>query len=688
MAVCEMPMEIRKSGKNNVAQGAVTDGCFPELNFYATENSRPEWRMIADHYVAHEFNLLGSGWVRVHFGMQTRGFETVNYSDPEVTAEAVLVDMSEMQKQERSRLLGLAKQLLAGYEPIDWFIDFKSGYRYPLKHFSEIRYGLVEGVDAKVPYDLSRCCHLTVLARAWQETGQERYRREVMAQMMDWMSANPVEYGIGWHANMNVGIRLANWIVAYSIIRQGRIEGDELEAAFAREFTASLVAHREFVSGNLEFAETSIHPNHYLADLGGLLVGSSYLSMHSVEHRNWARMALREIQLELDRQVGADGFDYEAATNYHAFALEMIVLPLIIAAKLAGHNRPAEIVSWLEQNMGVERTAKLRRMFQALRDLIQPNHRIPLIGDIDNGRFFYLETPGHHECDWRFLCCMGATLFEQESLWPDEYAAAESSLAQSLFLEPEIALPSRPPKPISSAFPDAGFYLMKTTSVYSAIFAGPIGTDGGGGHAHDDKLSFTFSLGKYDFLVDPGIYTYTPSKHYRDLYRSCAVHNTVCVDGQPQNCILEDSPWWGCHEETKCEVLAWEVSEEQVIFEGQHQGYLRLPSRITHRRRIALSESHRVYEVRDYFSSETESDPLPKMCFHLMLHPDCEMASRESGRLVVRQRGINLKIEAFEGEWKCSEAFVSPSYGVKCATTRLTLLRDPGVGENLIRLSW
>ena len=165
---------------------------------------------------------------------------------------------------------------------------------------------------------------------------------------MDWLSANPVEYGIGWHANMNVAIRLTNWIVAYSIIRDGIDASYPAEAAFELEFTASIASHREFISGNLEFAETSIHPNHYLADLGGLLVGSSFLAKHSAEHRNWARMGLREIQLELDRQVGADGFDYESATNYHAFALEMLVLPLIIAAKLAGRDRRAEIVACLD----------------------------------------------------------------------------------------------------------------------------------------------------------------------------------------------------------------------------------------------------------------------------------------------------------------------------------------------------
>jgi len=76
------------------------------------------------------------------------------------------------------------------------------------------------------------------------------------------------------------------------------------------------------------------------------------------------------------------------------------------------------------------------------------------------------------------------------------------------------------------------------------------------------------------------------------------------------------------------------------------------------------------------------------MSFNLMLHPDCEIVAHKSGTIVVRQSGVELKIDSSPGEWELSEAFISPSYGVKCSTTRLTLCREPGVAENTLRLSW
>lgn len=656
----------------------------PEIPISPTADSIDEWKTHAEHYVAHEFDILGSGWIHVFHGMQAPGFESVNYSDPNVTSDTVLNEMTDHQKSERQRLLDLAHHFVSDYTPIDWFIDFKSGYRYQLKHYSQIQYGLVEGVDAKVPYDLSRCCHLTVLARAWQETGDDRYRQEIMAQILDWISANPVEYGIGWHANMNVAIRLVNWIVAFSIIRESINLDDPHEADFSTEFLSSIVAHRQFIANNLEFAETSVHPNHYIADLGGLLLGSKFLEQHDAENKGWTRLALREFQLELDRQVGNDGFDYEAATNYHAFALEMFVLPLILSAKISGCHRPVEIHDWLKSNLGDQRAAKIGLMFKALRDIIQPNHLIPLIGDIDNGRLLYLESPGHHQCDWRFLCCLGATIFEDPTLLPDNFGPSEYSTTLALIKDHTIPEPDHTSPPRSVGFPQAGFYIIKSASIYSAIFAGPIGTNGQGGHSHDDKLSFTLSIGKLDFIVDPGIFTYTASKEYRDLYRSCLSHNTVCVGDQPQNRHLEDSPWWGCHEDTKCKVLEWQETKERVTFKAQHQGYLRLPEKIIHTRSIELNNEKRTYEVLDHFVSELSEPTFPTMSFHLMFHPECQFERKGDGKVAIQRGQTAIDIEVMDGEWSVTDACISPSYGIKLATKQLILNRNPGIAENRI----
>ena len=57
-------------------------------------------------------------------------------------------------------------------ETIDWHRDFKSGYRWdPDLCFLDIPHGQRQGVDIKVPWELSRGHHLVLLAQAVLLTG-------------------------------------------------------------------------------------------------------------------------------------------------------------------------------------------------------------------------------------------------------------------------------------------------------------------------------------------------------------------------------------------------------------------------------------------------------------------------------------------------------------------------------------
>ena len=60
-----------------------------------------------------------------------------------------------------------------GYQPIDWHSDFKSGYKWnPGTFYRDIRYGNVEGVDVKMPWELSRFQHLNTLGQAYLLTAE------------------------------------------------------------------------------------------------------------------------------------------------------------------------------------------------------------------------------------------------------------------------------------------------------------------------------------------------------------------------------------------------------------------------------------------------------------------------------------------------------------------------------------
>jgi hypothetical protein len=305
----------------------------PQLFPLAPAGQGNPWQALAEHYIRHEFNVLGSGWARVHYGMVCAGFEGTNYSDPAVTDASVRQQLPVTYQVTSQSLSVLASHFVTGYAPIDWHMDFKSGYRYPVAHHSQLRYGMLKGVDAKVPADLSRCYHLVPLALAWRASGEPRFRQEVVAQLLDWLAFNPFEYGAAWRANMNVAIRAANWTVAFSLLQDSFQAPTEVESAFLDAFRKSMVEHRQFICRNLEFPEGAFHPNHYIANLAGLLVLCSFTQAWDPEAAAWHTVAVRELGRELDRQVLPDGVDFEGATSYHALVLEMVSCSLILAAR-------------------------------------------------------------------------------------------------------------------------------------------------------------------------------------------------------------------------------------------------------------------------------------------------------------------------------------------------------------------
>ena len=124
---------------------------------------------LAGHYLEHRFDLLGSGWVQVKYGMRCRGVEGHRY-DGGSTLQADNEGnwLRNRINPPNLRHAQLVWRLIdAGYVPIDWQLDFKSGYRWHEDSwYLDIAYRNLLGVDVKVPWELARMQHLPQLAWA------------------------------------------------------------------------------------------------------------------------------------------------------------------------------------------------------------------------------------------------------------------------------------------------------------------------------------------------------------------------------------------------------------------------------------------------------------------------------------------------------------------------------------------
>lgn len=186
---------------------------------------REQLTALADLYLDHRFDLLGSGWVRVQHGMSATGVDGIRYArSPSIAHEddrkSVMGLLNHANRAEATRIHALISR---AYQAIDWQLDFKSGFRWSeATWFREIRYGAARGADVKVPWELGRCQHLPQLALAAvlaSEDGDaervDRLRQEFRDQVLDVVSANPPRFGVQWVSTMDVAIRVANWLLAW-----------------------------------------------------------------------------------------------------------------------------------------------------------------------------------------------------------------------------------------------------------------------------------------------------------------------------------------------------------------------------------------------------------------------------------------------------------------------------------------
>lgn len=389
----------------------------------AVELLRPSAAMIrglTENFLEHRFDLLGSGWVRVEHGMACAGVEGHRFPPAarvpsDQSGDWLRGRVTAANFPEAHRVWTLVDR---AYRPIDWHVDFKSGYRWPeTTWFGHIAYGRAPGVDIKVPWELARMQHLAVLAhafalaRAGEAGGRPAgvYQREFRNEVLDFVATNPPRFGVNWQCAMDVAIRAANWLVAYDLFRTA---GAEFDREFEEVFICSIYEHGAHVRRHLEWSE-HFRGNHYLADVAGLLFIAAFLPRNA-ETDEWLAFSVAELIREFGTQFGEDGGNFEASTNYHRLSAEMVVYgtALVLGLPAAKQAVLAECVptrpgrkaapaggplpqfprpdgaggspfpAWYWERLG--------RVFAFSAALADDHGRVPQFGDNDSGRFLKL----------------------------------------------------------------------------------------------------------------------------------------------------------------------------------------------------------------------------------------------------------------------------------------------------------
>jgi uncharacterized heparinase superfamily protein len=557
-------------------------------------------------------------------------------------------------------------------EHIDWHMDFKTGHRFdPRRYYADIRPAPYPGgYDIKVPWELSRSQHFTWLGQAYWFTGDEKYAREFVTQVLDWIAQNPPQFGVNWACTMDVAIRAVNWLWGYYFFQDSPALTDEFRLAFFK----SLLVHGRHMMDNLEWSEV-LTSNHYLADIVGL-VYLGILCPEFKEAARWRELGLRELWNEMHKQVYADGVDFEASISYHRLALELFLSPIILC-QLNDISVPGETLERLE------------RMIEFVMYYTKPDGTAPTMGDADNGRLHRLKVWAQPEQEWldhRYLLAIGAVLFERV----DFARAAGDQWEEACWLLGERAVSFRERLDrqgqsaalASQAFPDGGVYVMRHDEAYMIVDVGSNGQNGIGGHAHNDTSSFELYAGGRTWIVDPGSYAYTSDFDARNQFRSSAYHNVLTIDGCEINRIDEGSLFRLANDALPT-VHVWDTSQDRDLLVISHNGYERLRPSAFHRRLFWLDKRIGSWLICD----DVRSDG--RHTFVVLFHfAPVQIELGDSMARATSQQGDSELLLYFRGwpagaQMECLPGWVSDGYGRRA---RGPVLSIQGAFEAHLRL--
>lgn len=370
-------------------------------------------------YLSHRIDLLGSGWIKHTYDSQPLGVEGIKYN------ENILIKDFDKEGNWLSKILAPthleeSKRIWAliddDYVPIDWQKDFKSGARYGNNIWYKDCRKLVnkEGVDVKVPWELSRMQHLAQLAAFSINKNKEirsKIIREFRNQFLDFSATNPPQMGVCWNCTMDVAVRASNLLISYDILTQVDDE-NILDDALKSLFVQSIYEHGKHIVNNIEYA--FIPSNHFLSNVVGLLYISAYLS-DSDETNTWLAFSVQEVIARMKQQFFNDGTNFECSTAYHRISTEMMLyaaalilgLPESKKKALANYDhkqwkrypvlKAKKYQEWNPESGKILPDWFIKRIHQAGRfvfDITKPTNEAPQIGDNDSGRFLKFSPVG------------------------------------------------------------------------------------------------------------------------------------------------------------------------------------------------------------------------------------------------------------------------------------------------------
>ncbi len=410
--------------------------------------------------------------------------------------------------------------------------------------------------DIKLIWEASRFPQVYYFINAYSVTGDAKYAKACLVQIVDWCKQNPFPNGVNYKCGQEITFRLFAWIIAIDYFQA--FISDDFQKIISENIYYSLLR----IDMNIAYAAKSVRNNHSISEASGLFI-SGLLFPQFPESKHFVKKGIKYLKHELGYQVYADGSYIQHSMTYQRLVLDILSFVIFIA-RGKSYKLP-EIV-----------TKSHEKLLNFLFAFVQENGHLPNYGSNDGANLFPCSNSSYR--DFRPSLNFASVLARSKSIFDGNSETAE-------LFGLNIKGIHSPPKQIK--FENGGYYILKNENIFLMTRCHSYRHKPG----QADMLHLDVWHKGKNIFSDTGTYSYNSSEPFKGDFAGTAGHNTIIINDTDQ---MEKVLNFGFCNWTKSKII--EITD--TSFTGEQYAY-KNNFGITHRRKINCSDKHIIIE--DFF---------------------------------------------------------------------------------------
>ena len=469
--------------------------------------------------------------------------------------------------------------------------------------------------DVRLNWELNRLTWLIPSAAHAGVSGDESARDYVRQALTKFLEADRVGYGTYWSSAIELATQSLT-IILIASLAEITASDPHLHTLISEALLTRYDWIERFPS------RYSSANNHRLAELAALCVIAGVTPSLGANLGKHVQEFARECKLQFNQ----DGLNAELATDYHLYALDLMLAVLYVAPS--------------QQNEELLAVAQLSA--QATKDIVDFCGFWPRISDSDHAAVLSTLVPEEHRAKWL------------------------ADFAQQLL---RMELCTR--EGTSLSFGESGYTFLKSLSNGDELLLladhGYLGFGDIAGHAHADSAAIWTWVNQRPLLVESGTYSYHSRDDLRDALRSSMWHNTISINGASTS--TPDGPFlWLKRKRATARLNAITANSLAIDVDIPKNPQLSTPAH--HQRHVSLNGAKIL--VKDTVTTRQDFE----LASHLILHESYEILDSENPNqlLFTSSEGAIVTISYDSGtcEWQLRNIETSPSYGKLESSTQIT----------------